>query len=144
MDDFGIFNPRFVERMKGDWERMTAEMKRATTPIRDEAERLYEEVFGSFTKGTRTPLDGYDWQQVTDDHETLRERIERTIADLTVVQRQTVTLNDPGSPAASFTVRVVLTDGATWQARVPAETVARTTDAELRLWALRLVGKVTP
>ncbi len=144
MDDYGIFNPQFIERLKGDWERVAAEMKRATAPLREEAERLYEDVFGTATKGPRTPLDAFDWQRVTDDYETQRERIERTIGDLTVVQRQTVTLNDPGSAAASFTVRVTLTDGTTWQARIPAAVVARTTDAELRLWALRLVGKNTP
>ncbi|MCA1666688.1 MAG: hypothetical protein LC793_04665 [Thermomicrobia bacterium] len=59
-----------------------------------------------------------------------------------MVKSQTVTLNDPGSASASFAVRVVLTDGTTWQARVPVASVGRATEAELRLWALRLAGKV--
>jgi hypothetical protein len=37
--------------------------------------------------------------------------------------------------------RVTLTDGTLWQARVPVTAVAQATEAELRLWALRLVGK---
>lgn len=141
MDDFGIFNPRLVQRMKEDWERAKAEVKRATAPILDEAERVFEGVFRAPARGPGTPLDGCEWQRVSDDEEALRERLERTVADLTVVRRHTVTLNDAGTPAASFTVRVVLTDDTTWQARMPVETLARTTDAELRLWALRLVGK---
>lgn len=77
-----------------------------------------------------------------DDEEALRERLEHIIADLTVVKSQTVTLDDPGGAAAAFTVRVTLTDGALWQARVPVAAVGRATEAELRLWALRLAGKV--
>ncbi len=147
MDDFGIFNPRMVQRMKEDWERTKTEVRRATAPILDEAGRVFENVFheGVFrptATGPTTPLDGCEWRQVLDDEEILRGRLERTITDLTVVKSQTVTLDDPGSPAASFAVRVVLTDGTTWQARVPVAAVGRATEAELRLWALRLAGKV--
>jgi hypothetical protein len=59
-----------------------------------------------------------------------------------VVKRQTVTLDAPGDPMASFAVRVVLTDETTWEARVPVASLARATEAELRLWTLRLAGKV--
>lgn len=142
MDDFGILNPRFVQRVKEDWERAKTEVKRATAPLVEGAERVVGEVFRTPARGPSTALDDYDWQRVPDDEEALRERIERTIADLTVVRRQTITLDDPGGVAAGFVVRVVLTDDTTWQARMPVETLARTTDAELRLWALRLVGKV--
>ena len=68
--------------------------------------------------------------------------LQQTIADLTVVKSQTVTLDDPGSAAASFAVRVTLTDGTMWQARVPVAAMGQATEAELRLWALRLAGKV--
>lgn len=147
MDDFGIFNPRLVQRMKEDWERTKTEVRRATAPILDEAGRVIESVFneGVFrptATGPTTPLDGCEWQQVSDDAEVLRARLERTIADLTVVNQQTVTLDDPGGAVASFVVRVVLTDETTWQARVPVAAVSRATEAELRLWALRLAGKV--
>ena len=147
MDDFGIFNPRMVQRMKEDWARTKTEVRRATAPILGEAGRIIEGVFpeGVFrptATGPTTPLDGCDWQRVPDDEQMLRERLERTITDLAVVQSQTVALNDPGSAAASFAVRVVLTDGTTWQARVPVAALGRATEAELRLWALRLAGKV--
>ncbi|MHB8647014.1 MAG: hypothetical protein ACYDAR_14590 [Thermomicrobiales bacterium] len=142
MDDFGIFNPRFVRRLREDWERTTAEVRKATAPILDEAERIIGGVFHPPAKGPTTPLDGCDWQRVGDDEEALRERLARTIADLTMVQRHTITLDDPGEATAGFTVRVVLTDGTTWQARVPVATLARATEAELRLWALRLAGKM--
>ncbi|GEM_PF-5905334 len=142
MDDFGIFNPRVVQRLKEDWERAKTEVRKATAPILDEAERVVEGLFRAPVTGPTTPLDGCDWQQVLDDDEMLRTRLERTIADLTVVKQQTVTLDDPGGAAASFTVRVVLTDETTWQARVPVAAVGRATEAELRLWALRLAGKV--
>ncbi len=142
MDDFGIFNPRFVRRLREDWERTTAEVRRATAPILNEAERIIGETFRSPTKGPTTPLDGCGWQRVADDEEALRERLARTITDLPMVRRHTITLDSPGDPAASFTVRATLTDGTTWQARVPVATLARATEAELRLWALRLAGKV--
>src|SRR5437879_1948579 len=102
MDDFGILNPRFVQRVKEDWERAKAEVKRTTAPILGEAERLFEDAFRAPAKGPNTPLDGCDWERVRDDEETLRERLERIVADLPAVQRQTVTLNDPGSIAARF------------------------------------------
>jgi hypothetical protein len=142
MDNFGIFDPRMVQRMKEDWQRAKTEVRRATAPILDEAERLFEGVFHSPSTGPTTPLDGCDWQRVPDDEEALRARLAQTIADLTVVKSQTVTLDDPGGAAASFAVRVTLTDGTMWQARVPVAAVGRATEAELRLWALRLAGKV--
>jgi hypothetical protein len=142
MDNFGIFDPRMVQRMKEDWQRAKTEVRRATAPILDEAERLFEGVFHSPSTGPTTPLDGCDWQRVPADEEALRERLAQTIADLTVVKSQTVTLDDPGGVASSFTVRVTLTDGSMWQARVPVAAVGRATEAELRLWALRLAGKV--
>lgn len=142
MDGFGIFDPRLVQRVKEEWERTRTEVRRATAPILDEAERVIGGVFRPPATGPITPLDGYDWQRVTDNEEALRQRLERTIADLTMVTQQTVTLDDPGGAAASFVVRVTLTDGTTWQARVPVMALARATEAELRLWALRLAGKV--
>jgi hypothetical protein len=142
MDNFGIFDPRMVQRMKEDWERAKTEVRRATAPIVEEAGRVFEGVFRPPSTGPTTPLDGCDWQRVPDDEEMLRERLESTIADLTVVKSQTITLDNPGSAAASFTVRVTLTDGTMWQARVPVAAVGRATEAELRLWALRLAGKV--
>ncbi|MGI8688710.1 MAG: hypothetical protein ACR2M3_09035 [Thermomicrobiales bacterium] len=142
MDDFGIFNPRFVQRLREDWERTTAEVRRATAPILDEAERIVGGAFRPPAKGPTTPLDGCDWRRVGDDEEALRERLVRTITDLPMVQRHTITLDSPGDPAAGFTMLAVLTDGTTWQARVPVATLARATEAELRLWALRLAGKV--
>jgi hypothetical protein len=142
MDDFGIFNPRFVQRLKEDWERTKTEVRKATAPILGEAERVIEGVFRPPATGPITPLDGCDWRQVSDDEEMLRERLERAIADLTMVKRRTVTLDASGTPSAGFTVRVVLTDDTTWQARVPVTALARATEAELRLWALRLAGKV--
>ncbi len=142
MDDFGIFDPRLVRRVKEDWERAKTEVRRATAPILNEAERVFEGVLRPSPAGPTTPLDGCDWQRVPDDEEALRERLEHIIADLTVVKSQTVTLDDPGGAAAAFTVRVTLTDGALWQARVPVAAVGRATEAELRLWALRLAGKV--
>ena len=33
MDDFGIFNPRFMQRLREDWERTTAEVRKAAVPI---------------------------------------------------------------------------------------------------------------
>lgn len=144
MDDFGIFNPRLVQRVKEEWERTKGEVRKATAPILDEAGRVFEGVFHTPATGPTTPLDGCEWRQVADDEEILRERLERTVADLTMVTRQTVTLEDPGAPAARFVVRVTLTDGTTWQARAPVMAVARATEAELRLWALRLAGKVRP
>lgn len=142
MDDFGIFNPRLVQQVKEDWERAKTEVRRVTAPILDEAGRIIEGVFPSATKGATTPLDGIAWRQVAEDEEALRVRLERVITDLSVVTQQTVTLDGP-SGAASFVVRVVLTDGTIWQARVPVAAVARATEAELRLWALRLAGKVS-
>ncbi len=142
MDDFGIFNPRFVRQLREDWERTTAEVRRATAPLRDEAERIIGGVFHAPATGPTTPLDGCDWQRVGDDEEALHERLERTIADLTMVRRHTITCDDSGGATASFAVRVVLTDGTTWQARLPMASLARATEAELRLWALRLAGKV--
>ncbi|MGI8858038.1 MAG: hypothetical protein ACR2JW_20050 [Thermomicrobiales bacterium] len=142
MDDFGIFDPRLVRRVKEDWERAKTEVRRATAPILGEAERVFAGAFRSPSTGPTTPLDGCDWQRVPDDEEALRERLEHIIADLTVVKSQTVTLDDPGGVATAFTVRVTLTDGALWQARVPVAAVGRATEAELRLWALRLAGKV--
>lgn len=142
MDDFGIFNPRLVRRVKEEWERARVEVRKATAPILDEAERVFEGVFRAPTAGSASPLDGCEWRQVADDEESLRERLERTIADLTMVERQTVTLDDPGTATASFVARVTLTDGTTWQARAPVAAVARATEAELRLWALRLAGKL--
>ena len=144
MDNFGIFDPRLVQRVKEEMERARTEIRRATAPILDEAERVFAGVFHSPASGPTTPLDGYDWQRVPDDEEKLRERLERTIADLTVVKSQTVTLDDPGSTTASFVVRAVLTDGTMWQARLPVAAVTRATEAELRLWALRLAGKMRP
>ena len=79
---------------------------------------------------------------MADDEEALRARLARAITDLPMVRRHTITLDGPGDPAAGFTVRAVLTDGTTWQARVPLATLARATEAELRLWALRLAGKI--
>jgi len=142
MDNFGIFDPRLVQRVKEEWERTKGEVRKATAPILDEAGHIFEGVFRPPTTGPTTPLDGYEWRQVGDDEEALRERLERTVADLTMVERQSVTLDDPGTATASFLVRVALTDGTTWQARVPVAAVARSTEAELRLWALRLAGKV--
>lgn len=144
MDDFGILNPRFVQRVKDGLERSVGEVKRTAAPLLNEAERLFEEVFHAPANRPGTPLDGFDWQWVSDDEEALRERLERTIADLTMVQRHTIILDDPGSNTASFVVRVVLTDHTTWQARVPVTSVGQATEAELRLWALRLAGKVRP
>lgn len=141
MDDFGIFNPRLVQQVKEDWERAKTEVRRVTAPILDEAGRIIEGVFPSSTKGPTTPLDGVTWRRVAEDEEMLRGRLERIITDLAVVKQQTVTLDGP-SGAASFVVRVVLTDGTIWQARVPVSAVSRATEAELRLWALRLAGKV--
>ncbi len=142
MDNFGIFNPRMVQRMKEDWERTKAEVRKVTAPLVDEAGRVIEGVFRPTATGPTTPLDGCEWQQVPENEEMLRERLERTITDLTVVKRQTVTLDAPGDPMASFAVRVVLTDETTWEARVPVASLARATEAELRLWTLRLAGKV--
>ncbi len=141
MDSFGIFDPRLVERVKQDFERAKTEVRRATAPLIEEAERVFEGVFRSPSTGPTTPLDGCDWQRVPDDEEVSRTRLERTIADLTVVKSQSVTLDGPGGATASFMVRVTLTDGTMWQARVPVAAVAQATEAELRLWALRLVGK---
>jgi hypothetical protein len=143
MDDFGIFNPRLVQQVKENWERTKTEVRRVTAPILDEAGRIIEGVFPSATTGPTTPLDGIAWRQVADDEEMQRARLERVITDLAVVKQQTVTLDGPGGAAASFVVRVVLTDGTIWQARVPVASVARATEAELRLWALRLAGKVS-
>ena len=142
MENFGIFDPRLVQRVKEEWQRAAVEVRRATAPLRDEAERIFDGAFRAPATGPTTPLDGCDWQRVGDDEEALRGRLERTIANLTVVRRQTVTLGDPGSAAAMFTVRAVLTDDTLWQARIPATALARATESELRLWALRLVGKV--
>ncbi len=142
MENFGIFDPRLVQRVKEEWQRASAEVRRTTAPIRDEAERIFDGVFRAPATGPTTPLDACDWQRVGDDEEALRGRLERIIADMTVVRRQTVTLDDPGSASAMFTVRVVLTDDTIWQARIPATALARATEAEIRLWALRLVGKV--
>ena len=142
MDDFGIFNPRLVQQVKEEWERTKTEVRRATAPILDEAGRIFQGVFPSSTMGPTTPLDGVAWRRVADDEEILRARLERIITDLTVVKQQMVTLDGPGGAAASFVVRVVLTDGTIWQARVPVAAVSRATEAELRLWALRLAGKV--
>jgi hypothetical protein len=142
MDDFGILNPRFVQRVREEWERTTAEVRKAAAPLVDEAERFFGRTFHTPASGPTTPLDGCAWRQVAEDEEALRERLERTIADLTMVQRHTATLDDPGGPRASFVVRATLTDGTTWQARVPVTAMARATDAEVRLWALRLAGKV--
>jgi hypothetical protein len=142
MDGFGIFDPRMVQRMREDWERTKTEVRKATAPILDEAERVLAGVFHAPATGPTTPLDGCEWRRAPDDEEVLRERLERTITDLTVVKSQTVTLDAARSAAASFTVRVVLTDGTAWQARVPVTSLARATEAELRLWALRLAGKV--
>jgi hypothetical protein len=142
MDNFGIFDPRLVQRVKEEWERTKGEVRKATAPILDEAERVFEGVFHAPASGPTTPLDGYEWRQVPDDEEALRERLERTVADLTMVERQTVTLEESGTATSRFVVRVGLTDGTTWQARVPVAAVARATEAELRLWALRLAGKV--
>lgn len=141
MEDFGIFNPRFVQRLKEDWEQTKAEVRKATAPILGEAERVIGGAFRPPATGPTTPLDGCEWRLVSDDEEALRERLERAIADLTMVKSRTVTLDAPGTPAAAFTVRVVLTDETTWQARVPVASLARATEAELRLWALRLAGK---
>lgn len=44
MDDFGIFDPRLVRRVKEDWERAKTEVRRATAPILNEAERVFEGV----------------------------------------------------------------------------------------------------
>lgn len=142
MDDYGILNPRFVQRVMEEWERTTVEVRRVAAPLVQEAERIFAGLFRPAATGPTTPLDGYEWRRVSDDEERLRERLERTIADLTMVQKQTVTLDDPGSMTASFTVRAALTDGTTWQARVPVSTMARATEAEVRLWALRLAGKM--
>ncbi len=142
MDDFGIFSQRFVRRLREDLERTTAEVRKAAAPLLNEAERIIGETFRAPAKGPTTPLDGCDWQRVGDEEEALRERLTRAIADLTMVRQHTVTLDDPGGATAGFTVRVTLTDGTTWQARVPTGTLARATEAELRLWALRLAGKM--
>ena len=142
MDDSGIFNPRFVQRVREEWERTTAEVRKATAPIMDEAERLFERTFHTPATGPTTPLDSCEWRKVAEDEEALREKLERIVADLTMVQRHTVTLDDPGGPHAGFIVRATLTDGTLWQARVPVSAMARATDAEVRLWALRLAGKV--
>ncbi len=142
MDSFGIFDPRMVQRMKDDWERTKAEVHRVTAPLLDEAVRVIEGVIRPPATGPITPLDGCEWQRVPDGEELLRERLERTITDLTVVKSQTVTLDAPGSAAACFAVRVMLTDGTVWQAQVPVASLARATEADLRLWALRLAGKV--
>ncbi len=142
MDDFGIFNPRFVRRLREDLERTTAEVRRTTAPILNEAERVFAGIFRPPATGPTTPLDGCDWQRVGDDEEALRERLERTITDLTMVERHTIILDNPGDATASFVVRVTLVDGTTWQAQVPVVALARATEAELRLWALRLAGKV--
>lgn len=142
MDEFGIFNPRLVRQVKEEWERTAAEVRKVTAPLLDEAERMIGRTFRpSAATGPITPLDGCDWQRVMDDEAALRERLERTIADLPIVQRHTITRDDPGGSAASFVVRVVLTDGTTWQARLPMAALGQATDAELRLWALRLAGK---
>lgn len=147
MDGFGIFDPRLVQRLKEDWQRTMTEVRRATAPILDGTGRVLagvfdESIFRPTATGPTTPLDGCDWEQVGNDAEALRQRLERTIADLAIVESQTVTLDNPSGPSASFMARVVLTDGTTWQARVPVTSVARATEAELRLWALRLAGKV--
>jgi hypothetical protein len=144
MDDSGIFNPRFVQRIREEWERTTAEVRKAAAPIVDEAERFFDRAFHTPATGPSTPLDGCEWRKVVEDEEALREQLERTIADLTMVERHTVTLDDPGGLHASFIVRATLTDGTLWQARVPVAAMARATDAEVRLWALRLAGKVRP
>jgi hypothetical protein len=142
MDDFGILNPRFVQRLKEEWDRATTEVKRATAPLVHEAERAFEGVFRPPTPGPTTPLDGYAWQQVSEGEEALRQRLDDTIADLTMVTKHAVTLEDSGSAHAMIVVRATLTDGTTWQARVPVAALGRATDAEMRLWALRLAGKV--
>jgi hypothetical protein len=142
MDDDGILNPRFVQRVKEEWERTTAEVRRATAPLVQEAERTIEGLFRPHPTGPTTPLDGCTWQQVTQDEEALRQRLTETIADLTMVEKHSVTLEEPGSTHAYFVVRATLTDGTTWQARVPLSAVGKATDPELRLWALRLAGKV--
>jgi len=66
MDDFGIFNPHFVRRLREDWERTTAEVRRATAPILNEAERIIGGAFRPPAKGPTTPLDGCDWQRVAE------------------------------------------------------------------------------
>ena len=142
MDEFGIFNPRLVRQVKEEWERTRLEVRKVTAPILDEAERIIERTFRPAATRPTTPLDGYDWLKEVDDEEALQERLERAVADLAIVQRHTVTLDDPGSSAARFAIRVVLTDGSRWQAQLPVAALARATDAEVRLWALRLVGKV--
>src|SRR3954468_19530177 len=134
MDRFGIFDPQMVRRVKEEWQRTTAEVRKAAAPLVDEAERIAGTFFRPASTGPGTPLDGCDWQRVPDDEEALRERLARTIADLTVVTQHAVTLDEPGGAAARFVVRVTLTDGATWQAQVPVAAVARATEAELRLW----------
>jgi hypothetical protein len=142
MDDNSILNPRFVQRVKEEWERTTAEVRRAAAPIVQEAERAFEGLFRPPAAGPTNPLDGCVWQRVTDDAEALRQRLDSTIADLTMVTKHTVTLEEPGDAHAHFVVRATLTDGTTWQARVPVMALERATDAELRLWALRLAGRM--
>jgi hypothetical protein len=142
MDDNGILNPRFVQRVKDEWDRTKDEVRRATAPLVHEAERAIDGLFHPHATGPTTPLDGCTWQQVTEDEEALRQRLERTIADLTMVEKQTVTLEAPGNAHTYFLVRATLTDGTTWQARVPLSALGKATEPELRLWALRLAGKV--
>jgi len=82
MDDFGIFDPRLVRRVKEDWERAKTEVRRATAPILGEAERVFAGAFRSPSTGPTTPLDGCDWQRVPDDEEALRERLDQMEFDL--------------------------------------------------------------
>jgi hypothetical protein len=142
MDDYSIINPRFIQRVKEEWNRTTEEVRRATAPILEEAEHLFEGLFHPHMTGPTTPLDGCEWRPVPDDEEALRQRLERAIADLTMVAKYTVTLEEPGNAHAHVVVRATLTDGMTWQARVPVAALGKATDAEIRLWVLRLAGKV--
>ena len=141
-----IFDDRFTREMREGWKRFADEAKREYDKnVKPFVEMVTETLTAPAPEPThKSPLDGCRWEQYPTADETFRARVEKLLYEFRQVRTVRVAIPTylGATHESPIEVRVTLSDGTNWKCEAPQSAFLAATDAELRLWVYRLVGKV--